>query len=305
MPQTILRTAGLCKNYRGWPAVDHLDMQVEKGVIYGFIGRNGAGKSTTFKMLAGLARPSAGQIELFGQPLTEAAARRRLGVLIEDAGAYPGLSVQENCRLKAAALGLEDEKAAVQRVLEEVGLQDCARKACKRLSMGQRRRLGLALALLGSPDLLLLDEPTNGLDPEGIREVRSLLLRLQAERGVTIVISSHLLGELEKIATCYGILRAGRMVQQITAAELDARCRDYIALQTSEPHRAASALEETLKLRDYEVLPGGEVHIFGAADPAAVTAALAGAGVPVQGIGAHRQELEEYFLALMGVEEDA
>ena len=298
--KTVIRTTGLCKRYRGKPAVDHLDMQVEQGAIYGFIGQNGAGKSTTFKMLAGLARPTAGQIELFGRPLQDPTARRRLGVLIEDAGLYPNLSARENCMLKAIALGLDEEEKAVDRVLAETGLRDMGTKACKKFSMGQRRRLGLALALVGSPDLLLLDEPTNGLDPEGIHDVRALLTRLQAERGVTIVVSSHILGELEKIATCYGILRTGKMVREISAAELDAQCRDYIALQTAEPHRAAALLEERLHLHNYEVMPEGEVHIFDPADPAAITAALAGAGVAVRGIGVHRQELEDYFLSLMG-----
>lgn len=298
--KTVIRTTGLCKRYRGKPAVDHLDMQVKQGAIYGFIGQNGAGKSTTFKMLAGLARPTAGQIELFGRPLQDPTARRRLGVLIEDAGLYPNLSARENCMLKAIALGLDEEEKAVDRVLAETGLQDMGTKVCKKFSMGQRRRLGLALALVGSPDLLLLDEPTNGLDPEGIHDVRALLTRLQAERGVTIVVSSHILGELEKIATCYGILRTGKMVREISAAELDAQCRDYIALQTAAPHRAAALLEERLHLHNYEVMPEGEVHIFDPADPAAITAALAGAGVPVRGIGVHRQELEDYFLSLMG-----
>lgn len=301
--QMAVHTAGLCKRYRGRAAVDHLDMQVEKGEIYGFIGQNGAGKSTTFKLLAGLARPTAGQIELFGRPLTDPTVRRRLGVLVEDAGVYPGLSARENCMLKAMALGLDNESKAVERTLGEVGLAGAGSKACKRFSMGQRRRLGLALALLGNPDLLLLDEPTNGLDPEGIRDVRRLLLQLQAERGVTIVVSSHLLGELEKIATSYGIIRSGRMVQQITAAELEDRCRDYITLQTQDPHRAAAVLEEKLGLSGYEVLPEGVLHLYDPVESSAVVAVLSENGVPVGSIGTHRQELEDYFVKLMGVGE--
>ena len=301
--QMAVHTAGLCKRYRGRAAVDHLDMQVEKGEIYGFIGQNGAGKSTTFKLLAGLARPTAGQIELFGRPLTDPTVRRRLGVLVEDAGVYPGLSARENCMLKAMPLGLDNESKAVERTLGEVGLAGAGSKACKRFSMGHRRRLGLALALLGNPDLLLLDEPTNGLDPEGIRDVRRLLLQLQAERGVTIVVSSHLLGELEKIATSYGIIRSGRMVQQITAAELEVRCRDYITLQTQDPHRAAAVLEEKLGLSGYEVLPEGVLHLYDPVESSAVVAALSENGVPVGSIGTHRQELEDYFVKLMGVGE--
>lgn len=301
--QIAVRTLGLCKQYRGKAAVDHLDMQVPKGEIYGFIGANGAGKSTTFKLLAGLARPTAGQIELFGRPREEGTAARRMGILIEDAGLYGSLSARDNCLLRARLLGLDDETTAVDRVLAETGLEAMGKKTAKRFSMGQRRRLGLALALLGSPDLLLLDEPTNGLDPEGIRDVRLLLQQLQAERGVTIVVSSHILGELEKFATCYGIIRDGRMVQQITAAELSARCRDYIAVQTADPHRAAALLEEKLNLHDYTVYPEGELRIYDAADPGRVNEMLTGAGVPVQGIGTHRQELEDYFLQMMGVDD--
>lgn len=301
--QTAVRTLGLCKSYRGKAAVDHLDMQVPKGEIYGFIGANGAGKSTTFKMLAGLSKPTAGQIEIFGQPKERENYSRRVGILIEDAGLYGSLSARDNCLLKAKLLGLDEEKSAVDHVLAQVGLDQMGKKAAKRFSMGQRRRLGLALALLGDPDLLLLDEPTNGLDPEGIRDVRLLLQQLQAERGVTILVSSHILGELEKFATCYGIIRDGRMVQQITAAELSSQCRDYIALQTPDPHRAAALLEEKLHLHDYTVRPEGELRIYDTADPARINAALMEGGAAVRSIGIHRQELEDYFLQMMGVDD--
>lgn len=300
--QIAVRTRGLCKRYHGKAAVDHLDMQVPQGEIYGFIGANGAGKSTTFKLLAGLANPTAGQIEIFGQPLHQGGCGRRVGILIEDAGLYGSLSAADNCLLQAKLLGLDDEKTAVGRVLAQTGLEHMGRKAAKHFSMGQRRRLGLALALLGSPDLLLLDEPTNGLDPEGIRDVRLLLQQLQAEHGVTIVVSSHILGELEKFATCYGIIRDGRMVQEITAAELSSRCRAYIALQTPDPHRAAALLEDKLHLHDYTVRPEGELRIYDPADPARINAVLLDDGVAVQSIGTHSQELEDYFLQMMGVE---
>lgn len=301
--QTAVRTLGLCKQYRGKAAVDHLDMQVSQGEIYGFIGANGAGKSTTFKLLAGLARPTAGQIELFGRPMETGTAARRVGILIEDAGLYGSMSARDNCLLKARLLGLDEETRAVDRVLAQVGLDKMGKKKAKHFSMGQRRRLGLALALVGSPDLLLLDEPTNGLDPEGIRDVRLLLQQLQSERGVTILVSSHILGELEKLATCYGIIREGRMVEQITAADLAARCRDYIAIKTSDPHRAAALLEERLHLHEYTVYPEGELRLYDAADPARVNAALLEGGAAVQSIGIHRQELEDYFLQRMGAED--
>lgn len=302
--ETVVHTAGLCKYYRGKKAVDGLNMQVRKGEIYGFIGHNGSGKSTTFKMLAGLVKPTAGEIALFDRPLTDRVTTSRVSALIEDAGIYEHLSPRDNVRLKADWLGLADGDAATDDALRAVGLDPADKTRARRLSMGNRRRLGLALAIVGAPDLLLLDEPTNGLDPEGIRDVRALLLRLNQERGVTIVISSHLLGELEKIATCYGILRAGRMVRELTAAELQAECRDALELHTTDPKRAAVVLEQALHLTHYEVRPGGELRVWDPADPAAVTAALVNAGIPVQSVGAHYGDLEGFFLQLMGGEHD-
>lgn len=298
--QTIIRTTGLCKRYHGKAAVENLCLEVPQGAIYGFIGQNGAGKSTTFKLLCGLAKPSAGHIELFGAAPDKNAACR-LGVLINDTGAYPRLSAAENCRLKAVALALPDPARRVEEVLTQVGLDAVCNKKVKTFSTGQKRRLGLALALLGNPDLLLLDEPTNGLDPQGIRDIRALLLQLQSERGVTMMISSHILGELEKIATDYGILRAGKLVEQTTAADIAARCQDYLEVQTPEAHRAAALLETRLGLHRYEVLSQGQLHLFDLADPAAVNAMLIQGGVPVQGISVHRQALEDYFLKMMGV----
>ena len=216
----VIRTASLCKCYGRLPAVDHLEMHVPKGAIYGFIGRNGSGKSTTLKMLCGLAYPTSGEIRLFDKPVDDDLARRRVGALIEETGAYPTLSGRENLILKAVAMGLTDEKRRADEMLGLVGLGTAGGKKVKKYSMGMKRRLGIALALLGSPDLLLLDEPLNGLDPEGILQLRALLLRLNRENGVTIVVSSHILGELEKISTHYGILQNGRMAAEISAAEL-------------------------------------------------------------------------------------
>ncbi|MDD4850682.1 MAG: ATP-binding cassette domain-containing protein [Gemmiger sp.] len=296
-----IHTVGLTKAYHGKRAVDSLEMRVEPGDIYGFIGQNGAGKSTTFKLLSGLARPTGGEISLFGHPVGDETTRRRIGILIEDAGVYPGFSASENLLLKANLVGLPHPAQEVARVLAEVGLADAGAKPAKRFSMGMRRRLGLALALLGNPDLLLLDEPINGLDPEGIRDVRALLQSLQQQHGMTIVISSHILGELSKVATRYGIIRQGKMVEELTAEALSAKCRDYLCLQTTDPRKAAALLEETLNLHDYEVLPAGELHIFGNADPAAINTILNQKGLAVQSIAPHRQDLEEYFLQRMEV----
>ena len=206
----VIQTMGLSKRYKDNWAVDHLELAVEQGDIYGFIGRNGAGKSTTLKLLCGLAQPTQGEALIFGKPIRDSVARRRVGALIEQPGLYPDLSGRENLRLYAALLGLDSPARQVDEILETVGLSPKEKKPVKHYSMGMKQRLGVGLALLGGPDLLLLDEPINGLDPEGIREMRELLLRLNRERGLTLLISSHILGELSKIATRYGIIQQGR-----------------------------------------------------------------------------------------------
>ena len=296
----VIQTIGLSKRYKDNWAVDHLDLQVEQGDIYGFIGRNGAGKSTTLKLLCGLAQPTQGEALLFGKPIQDSVARRRVGSLIEQPGLYPDLSGRENLRLYATLLGLDSPARQVDEILETVGLSPKEKKPVKHYSMGMKQRLGVGLALLGGPDLLLLDEPINGLDPEGIREMRELLLRLNRERGMTLLISSHILGELSKIATRYGIIQQGRMVEQITAGELAQKCTDYLHLQADQPQKAAALLERELRLSRWEMRPEGEIRIYEAVDTKAVGQILAQAGIAVEEMGLHRQDLESYFLERMG-----
>ncbi|MCI8909066.1 MAG: ATP-binding cassette domain-containing protein [Oscillibacter sp.] len=296
----VIETRGLSKRYRDKWAVDHLDLRVEQGDIYGFIGRNGAGKSTTLKLLCGLARPTQGEALIFGKPVQDPVARRRVGVLIEQPGLYPGLSGRENLRLHAALLGLDSPARQVEEILRTVGLSAAEKKPLRHYSMGMKQRLGVALALLGGPDLLLLDEPINGLDPEGIREMRELLLRLNRERGLTILVSSHILGELSKIATRYGIIQEGRMVEQITAAGLEQNCADYLHLKADQPQRAAALLERELRLKRWEMRPEGELRIYEAVDTKAVGRLLTQAGISIEEMGLHRQDLEAYFLERMG-----
>ena len=296
----IIQTMGLSKRYKDKWAVDHLDLRVEQGDVYGFIGRNGAGKSTTLKLLCGLARPTQGEVLIFGKPVRDSVARRRVGALIEQPGLYPDLSGRENLRLYAALLGLDSPERQVDSVLETVGLFPKEKKPVKHYSMGMKQRLGVGLALLGGPDLLLLDEPINGLDPEGIREMRELLLRLNRERGLTILLSSHILGELSKIATRYGIIQQGRMVEQITAAELEQKCTDYLHLKADQPQAAAALLERELHLKRWEMRPEGEIRLYEAVDSKAVGQVLTQAGIAVEELGLHRQDLEGYFLERMG-----
>ena len=296
----VIQTMGLSKRYKDRWAVDRLDLRVEQGDVYGFIGRNGAGKSTTLKLLCGLARPTQGEALIFGRPIRDPVARRRVGALIEQPGLYPDLSGRENLRLYAALLGLDRPERQVDQILETVGLSPKEKKQVRHYSMGMKQRLGVGLALLGGPDLLLLDEPINGLDPEGIREMRELLLRLNRERGLTILVSSHILGELSKIATRYGIIQEGRMVEQVTASELEQKCTDYLHLRADQPQKAAALLERELHLSRWEMRPEGEIRIYEAADARAVGQILTQAGIAVEEMGLHRQDLESYFLERMG-----
>ena len=297
---TVIQTMDLSKRYKDRWAVKHLDLRVEQGDIYGFIGQNGAGKSTTLKLLCGLARPTQGETLIFGKPVRDSVARRRVGALIEQPGLYPDLSGRENLRLYAMLLGLDSPERQVEEILKTVGLAPGEKKPVRHYSMGMKQRLGVALALMGGPDLLLLDEPINGLDPEGIREMRELLLRLNRERGLTILVSSHILGELSKIATRYGIIQQGRMVEQITAGELAQKCTDYLHLQADQPEKAAALLERELRLSRWEMRPEGELRIYEAVDTKAVGQILTQAGIAVEEMGLHRQDLESYFLERMG-----
>jgi len=296
----VIQTMGLSKRYKDRWAVDRLDLRVEQGDVYGFIGRNGAGKSTTLKLLCGLARPTQGEALVFGKPIRDPVARRRVGALIEQPGLYPDLSGRENLRLYAALLGLDRPERQVDQILETVGLSPKEKKQVRHYSMGMKQRLGVGLTLLGGPDLLLLDEPINGLDPEGIREMRELLLRLNRERGLTILVSSHILGELSKIATRYGIIQEGRMVEQVTASELEQKCTDYLHLRTDQPQKAAALLERELRVARWEMRPEGEIRIYEAVDTKAAGQVLAQAGIAVEEMGLHRQDLESYFLERMG-----
>ena len=297
---SVIQTRGLSKRYKDRWAVNRLELVVEQGDIYGFIGQNGAGKSTTLKLLCGLARPTQGEALIFGKPVRDSVARRRVGALIEQPGLYPDLSGRENLRLCAALLGLDSPERQGEEILRTVGLAPGEKKPVRHYSMGMKQRLGVALALLGGPDLLLLDEPINGLDPEGIREMRELLLRLNRERGLTILVSSHILGELSKIATRYGIIQQGRMVEQITAAELGQKCTDYLHLKADQSQKAAALLERELRLTRWEMRPEGEIRIYEAVDTRAVGHLLTQAGLAVEEMGLHRQDLEGYFLERMG-----
>ena len=232
----------LKKSFGQKQALDGLNMTVPQGAIYGFIGENGSGKSTTEKIICGLLVPSGGSVKLFGRDYKDADVRAKVGVLIENAGCFPNYSVWNNMMLQAANLGIKNAAEEVRKVLKIVRMEGSAGNKFKNCSLGMKQRIGIAFALLGDPALLILDEPINGLDADGMRIMREVLTDITKNYNCTVLISSHILGELEKIATHYGIIRGGRMIKEMTAEELDADCRTYVELKTADPEKARDLL---------------------------------------------------------------
>lgn len=295
-----IQTIGLCKRYGNKNAVNNLSIQVPKGSVYGFIGRNGAGKSTTQRMICGLASPTAGEIKLFERPVTDPAVRRKIGTLIEQPGIYPGMSALENVILQGYSIGLENPQKSALEALDAVGLSKAVKKKAKHLSLGMKQRLGLAIAMLGNPELLILDEPINGLDPEGIVQLREVIANLHRDRGVTIFISSHILGELSKIATHYGIIKDGELIEQTSAEELANKRKDYLTVKVEDAQKAAQLLSKELHIPAMEVVSSREIHLPGFKDTAAVNRILYSNNYNVEEVFLHQQDLEEYFIELMG-----
>ncbi|WP_088051651.1 ABC transporter ATP-binding protein [Virgibacillus dakarensis] len=302
MQNHVLRTFDLTKKYREQAALNHVNMTIEKGDIYGLIGRNGAGKTTLIRMITGLVAPSEGSIELFTQTVESAIRhhRRRIGSIIESPSLYPSYTAYQNMKVRQLTLGIPDEKRITE-VLNTIGLADTGNKKVKNFSLGMKQRLGLGLALLSNPDFLILDEPTNGLDPEGIREMRHLLKELNESYNITILISSHILGELSKIATRYGVIHNGDFVDEFTKRELETRCRQYLRVQVDHIEKATFVLENKLQITDYEVMDEETLHIYELLDRSGdICLAFAQDGVKVATIESKGDDLESYFLNLMG-----
>jgi len=289
----------LSKSYGGKKAVDNINLVVPEGSIYGFIGRNGAGKTTTQKMVCGLARPSSGTVSLFGKPIGKQDVREQVGVLIEQPALYPELSAYENLVLQGLNIGIKNPEEQARKSLEMVELSEAAAKKSKQLSLGMRQRLGVAVAMMGSPKLLVLDEPINGLDPQGIIEMRGVFERLNQEMGITIFISSHILGELSRIATHYGIIHDGQLIQQISKAELTEKSRDYLLIKASDHNKASQLIQDKLSPSECSVHEN-EIRVFGSHSGREVNELLWSNGIAVDELYLHQQDLEEYFLRLMG-----
>lgn len=300
MSELLLSTSALTKQFGRHKAVDQVSMHIKRGAIYGFIGRNGAGKTTTLRMIGGLASPTAGEIEMFGCRGKELKQiRSRVGCLIEGPGLYGNMTARDNMKMKCLLLGVQ-KKGYMEELLEVVGLKDVGKKLVKRYSLGMKQRLGIAMALIGEPDLLVLDEPINGLDPQGIAEVRETILRLNKERNMTILISSHILEELSKIATDYGIIHQGTLLQEITDEELRERCSERLEITLSSPELAIPVLDR-LGIRRYQVMDKEHIYVFERLDESArLNMEFAKAGIPVKGLAVTNEELETYFLNLTG-----
>lgn len=301
MSDIVLATHGLSRSYGKSTALDQVSLTVRKGDIYGLVGRNGAGKTTLMRLVTGQSTPTAGSLELFGQTGWELRqARRRTGAMIEIPSFSPFLTARENLEYYRIQRGIPG-KNAVDEVLEQVDLRDTGRKKFKSFSLGMKQRLGLALALMNHPDFLILDEPINGLDPEGVAEFRQLLKHLNQERQTTILISSHILTELSSVATCYGFVEKGRLLEEISAGTLHEKCRTCLRLTVDDAARAAAVLQSQLGTEKFEVLPGNVLELYDLLDqPQAVSAALAAGGVAILGMEQKGSDLEAYFLNLIG-----
>lgn len=305
MSEYLLSTSGLTKQFGHHKAVNNVDLHVKKGAIYGFIGRNGAGKTTFLKMISGLSKATSGEIEMFGYKNEELKhVRSRISCLIEAPGIYGNMSAYDNLAIKCKLFGIRD-KQYIENILKVVGLSEVGKKKTKHFSLGMKQRLGIGLALVGEPDLLVLDEPINGLDPQGIAEIRDMLLRLKEEQNMTILISSHILEELSKIATHYGIIHNGSLIQELTREELMIRCSERMEVLLDDPKRAIPVLDQ-MGFTNYQVMDQHKIYIYERLDESAsVNMQLAKAGILVRGIGITSEELENYFLNLTGGAQNA
>ena len=291
----------LSKSFRGMYAVDHLNMTVPVGSIYGFIGENGSGKSTTMKLLCGHLVADEGNIKLFDCKHTDPGVRVRVGALIENAGCFPGSSVYQNLMMQCINLGIENADEEIHRVLEIVRMEDNVNLKFKKCSLGMKQRIGIAMALLGDPALLILDEPINGLDTDGMRIMREILVDITKTYGCTVLISSHILGELEKIATHYGIIRQGKMIMELSAEEMDSRAQVFTTLKTKDLDNTYKVLAE--KFADVRS-EDGCIRIFDEDDTAAIVDYLMKNGHVVSEIKKNKVGLEEYYIELMSAKED-
>lgn len=302
MKDVILKTYNITKKYGNQIAVNNVNMTIKKGEIYGFIGQNGAGKTTLIRLITGLIHKTNGDIELLGASSENELNKSRamVGSLIETPSFYNNMTARENLEVSRRIRNIPGNKC-VDEVLELVGLKNIEKKKVKNFSLGMKQRLGIANAIMGNPRLLILDEPINGLDPMGIVEIRELLKKINKEKDMTILISSHILSELSELATTYGIISNGKLIEEITSQELKEKCRKYIDLKVDDTSRAVIILERKLGIDDYQVLSNKKIKVFSNLDNVGeVNSILSNSGIIVESIGVKGENLEEYFMNVIG-----
>ncbi|GAA0063354.1 ABC transporter ATP-binding protein [Clostridium sporogenes] len=300
--ENILQTYNLTRKYGTTAVVDNINMNIKKGEIYGFLGRNGAGKTTTLRMIMGLISPTKGEYELFGKKMGDREVFGRIGAIIETPGFYPNLTARENLDIHRRLMGIPN-KEYVDEALEIVGLTnyDIKKKKVKKYSLGMKQRLGVARALLHKPELLILDEPTNGLDPVGIKEMRETLLDLNKKKEITILVSSHILGEIQQLATKIGIIHNGKLLEEIDYKSFEKKNRHYINLRVNNDKKAVTILEKSMNIRDYEVTEPNRIRIYEMLDKSNdVAKKMISEGVDVYEVNVMNDTLEDYFVRLTG-----
>lgn len=301
MSEILLRTEKLSKKYGSRFALKDVDAHIRQGDIYGLIGRNGAGKTTLMKIINNQIHQTSGSVFFAGDGLKKARGRHLIGALVESPTLYPDCSARENLEYKCAALGIKHRKSEIQTLLETVELADTGKKKARQFSLGMKQRLGIALALVGNPDVLMLDEPINGMDPQGIAGIREMLVRLNKEKGTTILISSHILDELGKFATTYGIIKDGLLLTEFTRAQLEEENLSSILIRSPEMDRVLAALREKMPVPDSALQPDGTLTLKeNTAHHRDISRMLFDSGIYLEEFHVQHQTLEEYFMKLTG-----
>lgn len=301
MSEYVLRTKNITKKYGNTHALENVSVEIKRGQIYGLIGLNGAGKSTFMRAVMGLISLNGGEVELFGETEEKMLAlnRRRIGQSIETPAIYPNMTAEQNLEVQRIMSGVSD-KSIVKNTLDVVGLDYTGKKKTKNFSLGMKQRLALAIALITNPEFLILDEPANGLDPEGIIEIRELLRYFAKEKGLTVLVSSHLLDELSQVATHYGIIDRGNLVKQLSAEELELESRRYVKIITNDSEKAIKLLKERLGISDCQMESAKEIRVFGQTSRTGeMNTLLVQSGVIVESINVLEQRLEDYFVDLI------
>ncbi len=296
----VLKTNALCKSYKGFKALNRLSMNVPKGAIYGLVGKNGAGKTTLIRLICGLQEPTSGEYTLYGRKNTDKEvikSRRRMGAVVEVPSIYLDMTAEDNLKQQYRVLGIPSYDGLTE-ILKLVGLENTGKKKVKNFSLGMRQRLGIAIALVGDPDFLVLDEPVNGLDPQGIVEIRELILKLNREQQITVLISSHILDELSRLATHYGFIDSGHMVKEISAKELEAACRKCVRLEVTDVKALARVLDG-MKI-EYSIISDKAADAFEKMNVSKLAMALLKEDCEIISMQEREESLESYYISLVG-----